>query len=94
MANEPEHRISKRGRIGEGRPTKRTPEAVTTIAQAIASGLTDEEAGLLAGINRTNLSALEHAGPCATNASLFPSGHVKKTRHYDQHRVIFPSDRR
>jgi hypothetical protein len=50
MANEPEHRISKRGRIGEGRPTKRTPEAVTTIAQAIASGLTDEEAGLLAGI--------------------------------------------
>jgi hypothetical protein len=31
---------------------------------------------------------------CATNASLFPSGHVKKTRHYDQHRVIFPSDRR
>ena len=77
-----ERKASKRGRVGQGRPTKRTPEAVTTIAQAIASGLTDEEAGLLAGINRTNLSALEHAGalhyqrlviperPCEENEAL------------------------
>ena len=29
------HRVSKRGRVGEGRPTKRTPEVVATIAAAI-----------------------------------------------------------
>ena len=51
MFNEPERGISKRGRVGEGRPTKRTPEVVARIAEAIAIGLTDEEAGLLAGIN-------------------------------------------
>ena len=45
------HRVSKRGRVGEGRPTKRTPEVVATIAAAIATGLTDEEASLIAGIN-------------------------------------------
>ena len=39
----------KNGRLG-GRPTLRTPEVVATIAKAIASGLTDREAGLLAGI--------------------------------------------
>jgi hypothetical protein len=43
--------FSKRGRVGEGRPTKRTPQVVATIAAAIATGLTDEEAALLAGIN-------------------------------------------
>jgi hypothetical protein len=42
---------SKRGRVGEGRPTKRTPEVVVKIAEAVAVGLTDEEAALLAGIN-------------------------------------------
>ena len=41
--------VSKRGRVGEGPPTKRTPEVVAKIAEAIASGLTDREAGLLAG---------------------------------------------
>ena len=51
MNREPAHSISKRGRLGEGRPTKRTTEVVTRIAEAIAIGLTDEEAGLLAGIN-------------------------------------------
>ena len=51
MNREPAHSISKRGRVGEGRPTKRTPEVVAKIAEAIAIGLTDEEAGLLAGIN-------------------------------------------
>ena len=42
---------------------ERTPEAVTTIAQAIASGLTDEEAGLLAGINRTTSARWNMRGP-------------------------------
>jgi hypothetical protein len=47
----PEGKKSKRGRVGEGRPTKRTPEVVAKIAEAVAIGLTDEEAALLAGIN-------------------------------------------
>ena len=51
MNGKPTHSISKRGRVGEGRPTKRTPEVVAKIAEAIAIGLTDEEASLLAGIN-------------------------------------------
>ncbi len=46
-----ESKKSKRGRVGEGRPTKRTPEVVAKIAEAVAIGLTDEEASLLAGIN-------------------------------------------
>ncbi len=51
IKSEPERKISKRRRRGEGRPSKRTPEVVATIAAAIATGLTDEEASLLAGIN-------------------------------------------
>ena len=46
-----EGKKSKRGRVGEGRPTKRKPEVVAKIAEAVAIGLTDEEASLLAGIN-------------------------------------------
>ena len=46
-----EGKRSRRGRFGEGRPTKRTPEMVAKIAEAVAIGLTDEEASLLAGIN-------------------------------------------
>ena len=46
-----EGKKSKRGRVREGRPTKRTPEAVAKIAESVASGLTDEEASLLAGVN-------------------------------------------
>ena len=46
-----EGKKSKRGRVGEGRPTKRTPEVVARIAEAVAIGLTDEEAALLAGID-------------------------------------------
>ena len=46
-----EGKKSKRGRLGEGRPAKRTPEVVAKIAEAVAIGLTDEEATLLAGIN-------------------------------------------
>ncbi len=48
---EPAHSISKRGRVGEGRPSKRTSEVVAKIAEAVAIGLTDEEAALLAGVN-------------------------------------------
>ena len=36
MNREPAHSISKRGRAGEGRPTKRTPEVVAKIAEAVA----------------------------------------------------------
>ena len=49
--SEPVHKVSKRGRAGEGRPTKRTPEVVAKIAKAVSIGLTDGEAALLAGIN-------------------------------------------
>ena len=56
MNREPAHSISKRGRVGEGRPTKRTPEVVAKIAEAIASGLTDREAGLLAGIRHDTMT--------------------------------------
>jgi hypothetical protein len=40
-----EGKKSKRGRVGEGRPSKRTPELVARIAEAVAIGLTDREAG-------------------------------------------------
>ena len=56
VGEEREHRVSKRGRLGEGRPTKRTPEVVARIAEAIASGLTDREAGLLAGIRHDTMT--------------------------------------
>ena len=56
MDNEPERKVSKRGRRGEGRPAKRTPEVVAAIAQAIAQGLTDREAGLLAGIRHHTIT--------------------------------------
>ena len=42
--------------MGEGRPTKRTPEVVATIAEAIAKGLTDREAGLLAGVRHDTMT--------------------------------------
>jgi hypothetical protein len=53
---EPERKLSNRGRHGEGRPSKRTPEVVATIAAAIATGLTDEEASLVAGINSDTMT--------------------------------------
>ena len=55
MESETERGISKRERLGEGRPTKRTPEVVAKIAEAVAIGLTDDEASLLAGINPTRI---------------------------------------
>jgi hypothetical protein len=56
MDDEPEHRINKRGRVGEGRPSKRTPEVVAKIAEAVATGLTDREAGLLAGVHHDTMT--------------------------------------
>ena len=56
MNNGAEHSISKRGRLGEGRPTKRTPEVVAKIAEAVAIGLTDREAGLLAGVRHDTMT--------------------------------------
>jgi hypothetical protein len=51
-----EWKKSKRGRVDEGRPTKRTPEVVATIAAAIASGLTGREAGIVAGIRHDTMA--------------------------------------
>ena len=44
-------KVSRRGRIGEGRPSKRTPEIVTLISECIADGLTDQEAAAIADID-------------------------------------------
>jgi hypothetical protein len=52
MNREPAHSISKRGSLGEGRPTKRTPEVVAKIA----SGLTHREAGIVAGIRHDTMT--------------------------------------
>ena len=52
-----EAKTSKRGRVGEGRPTKRTPEVVAKIAEAVAIGLTDREAGLLAGVRHDTMTS-------------------------------------
>ena len=46
MNGEPAQSVSKRGRLGEGRLTKRTPEVVAKIAEAVVIGLTDEGASL------------------------------------------------
>jgi hypothetical protein len=40
----PVRKLSKRGRVGEGRPTIYTPELAERLAEHIATGLTDEEA--------------------------------------------------
>ena len=48
---EPEHKVSKRGRVGEGRPTLYTPELANRLADHIAAGLTDEEAAALEDIS-------------------------------------------
>jgi hypothetical protein len=51
-----EAKKSKGGRVGEGRPTMRTPELVAKIVEAIAVGLTDREAGLLAGVRHDTMT--------------------------------------
>ena len=51
MDTEPAHSISKRGRVGEGRPTLYTPELANRLADHIAAGLTDEEAAAIEDIS-------------------------------------------
>src|SRR4029450_6880758 len=51
MNSEPAHSISKRGRVGEGRPTLFTPELANRLADRSAAGLTDEEAAALESIS-------------------------------------------
>ncbi len=51
-----EGKKSRRGRVGEGRPTKRTPEVVAKIAEAVATGLTHREAGLLAAVRHDTMT--------------------------------------
>ncbi len=69
-----ESKKSKRGRVGEGRPTKRTHIRNSSLkfAEAVAIGLTDEEAALLAGINPDTMTEWrkepEFLGPCATQS--------------------------
>jgi hypothetical protein len=47
--------LSKRGRHSEGRPTKKTPEIIERIAEAINFGLTNEEVCELVGIEAHTL---------------------------------------
>ena len=51
MNSAPAHRISKRGRVGEGRPSLYTPELASRLADHIAAGLTDEESAALEDIS-------------------------------------------
>ena len=51
MNSEPAHSISKRGRVGEGRPTLYTRELANRVADHIAAGLTDEESAALEDIS-------------------------------------------
>ena len=51
MNSAPARSISKRGRVGEGRPTLYTPELANRLADHIAVGLTDEESAALEGIS-------------------------------------------
>jgi len=55
-ATQPTGKRSKRGRLNEGAPTKKTPEVVAKIAQAISLGMTDEEAAGYAGISDLTLT--------------------------------------
>jgi hypothetical protein len=47
------------GKHPGGRPTKRTPEITTRIAEAISYGLTDEEAAALVGIDDDTLTQMQ-----------------------------------
>ena len=51
MNSAPAHSISKRGRVGEGRPSLYTPELASRLADHIAAGLTDEESAALEDIS-------------------------------------------
>jgi hypothetical protein len=63
MDTEPAHSISKRGRVGEGRPTLYTPELANRLADHIAAGLTDEEAAALENISCTTWGQAWRAAP-------------------------------
>src|SRR5215469_16436966 len=49
-------KVSKRGIVGDGRPSKQTPATVRKICSAFAMGLNDEEAALFAGISDVTLT--------------------------------------
>jgi hypothetical protein len=63
MNREPAHGISKRGRLGEGRPTLYTPELANRLADHIAAGLTDEEAAALEDISCDCISRWRKSNP-------------------------------
>jgi hypothetical protein len=49
-------KVSRRGRVSEGRPSKMTAEVTKSIADSISLGLNDEEAAVIADINPETLS--------------------------------------
>jgi hypothetical protein len=55
-ATQPTGKRSKRGRLNEGRPLKRTPALTACIAESISLGLNDEEAAAIADIKAPTLS--------------------------------------
>ena len=68
MNSEPAHSISKRGRVGEGRPTLCTRELASRLADHIAAGLTDEEAAALEDISSDCIQRWRKGNPefCVT----------------------------
>jgi hypothetical protein len=63
MNSAPTHSISKRGRVGEGRPTLYTRELANRLAENIAVGLTDEEAAALEGISPDCINRWRKSNP-------------------------------
>ena len=57
---QPAGKRSKRDRLNEGRPLKRTAELTASIAESISLGLTDEEAAAIADIQASTLSEWRH----------------------------------
>ena len=58
-----EGKKSKRGRVGEGRPTLYTPELANRLADHIAVGLTDEEAAALEDISPDCINRWRKSNP-------------------------------
>jgi hypothetical protein len=71
-----EGKKSKRGRVGEGRPTKRTQEVIAKIAEAVAIGLTDREAGLLAGVRYDTMTERREDPEFSAGNGRVPSRHT------------------
>jgi hypothetical protein len=59
----PKRKASRRGRVGEGRPSKCTAQTAAAIAEAIADGLNDGEAALVAGVDPHTLSRWRKGDP-------------------------------